>query len=56
MIDFKKGKTFSIPSMFASDWTKAIGIMKKKVRKKSETAIINLLIESSTNGIARLDQ
>lgn len=53
---FRKGNAFSIPSMFASDCTKAIGIMKKKVRKKNATATISLLIESETYGIAKLAQ
>ena len=48
IIGFKKGSTFSISSRLAKDWTIAIGTMKKKVRKKKETAIISLLTESST--------
>lgn len=52
----KNGMTFSIPSILARDCTNAIGIMKKKVRKKSATAIRNLLIVSSTKGMERLDQ
>lgn len=43
-------------SMFARDCTNAIGIMKKKVRKKNATAIISLLIVSETYGIARFSQ
>ena len=53
---FRKGNAFSIPSMFASDCTNAMGIMKKKVRKKKATAIISLLIVSETYGIAKLSQ
>lgn len=52
----KKGMTLSMPSMFANDCTKAIGIMKKKVRKNNATAMINLRIVSSKKGIARLGQ
>ena len=56
IIGFKKGSTFTISSRFAKDWTIAIGIMKKKVRKKKATVTISLLTESSTKGIARLAQ
>jgi hypothetical protein len=42
--------------MFARDCTNAMGIMKKKVRKKNATAITSLLSVSETNGIARLSQ
>lgn len=53
---FKKGRTFWIPSRLARDCTKAIGIMKQKIRKKSAMVVSSLLIESSTYGIARLSQ
>lgn len=43
---FKNGTAFSMPSMLASVCTKAIGIMKKKVRKKKATAITSLRIVS----------
>lgn len=46
--DFRKGNAFSIPSILARDCTNAIGIMKKKVRKKNATATISLLIDSET--------
>lgn len=52
----KKGTAFSIPSIFARDCTNAMGIMKKKVRKKKATATISLLTESETYGIDRLSQ
>ena len=52
----RKGAAFSMPSMLANDWTKAMGIMKKNVRKKKATAIISLLIVSETYGIAMLSQ
>ena len=42
--------------MFARDCTNAMGIMKKKARKKNATAITSLLSVSETNGIARLSQ
>nr|GMC77161.1 hypothetical protein Iba_chr03eCG8030 [Ipomoea batatas] len=53
---FRKGKTFSIPSMLARDCTKAMGIMKKKVRKKNAMPTTSFLIASETYGIARLSQ
>lgn len=56
IIGFRKGSIRSMSSKFAIDWTIAIGIMKKKVRKKSATAMISLRTESSTKGIARLGQ
>ncbi|KAI3692390.1 hypothetical protein L6452_32205 [Arctium lappa] len=52
----KKGAAFTIPSIFASDCTNAIGITKKNVRKKKATTITSLLIVSETNGMARLSQ
>lgn len=52
----KKGTAFSIPSIFARDCTNAMGIMKKKVRKKKATAMMSLRILSETYGIARLSQ
>lgn len=52
----RNGAAFSIPSMLAKDWTIAIGIMKKKVRKKKATPMISLLTESETYGIARFCQ
>lgn len=42
--------------MFASDCTKAIGMMKKKVRKKKATAIRSFRIVNETYGIARFFQ
>ena len=42
--------------MLARDWTNAIGIIKKKIRKNRPTAISNLRIVSSKYGIARLSQ
>lgn len=45
---FKKGATFWSPSMLAKACTDAIGIMKKKVKKKNATAMINLLIANET--------
>lgn len=53
---FKKGTASSIPSMFARDCTIAMGMMKKKVRKKNTTPIINRLIARLTKGMARLLQ
>lgn len=53
---FRNGAAFSIPSRLAKDCTIAIGIMKKKVRKKNATPIISLLTESETYGIARFGQ
>lgn len=53
---FRNGAAFSIPSMLARDCTNAMGIMKKKVRKKNETPIISLLTVSETYGIARFFQ
>lgn len=52
----KKGATFSMPSMVARDCTNAIGMMKKKVRKKNATLIANLLIVKETYGTARFGQ
>ena len=42
--------------MLARACTDAIGIMKKKVRKKNATAMISLLTASETYGIARFCQ
>jgi hypothetical protein len=42
--------------MLAKDWTKAIGIIKKKVRKNKETVVSNLLRFRSKYGIARFSQ
>lgn len=56
IMGFRKGAAFSMPSIFARDCTNAMGIMKKKVRKKYATAMMSLLIASETNGIARLSQ
>lgn len=53
---FRNGTAFSIPSMLAKDCTIAIGIMKKKVRKKKATPMISLRTESETYGIARFCQ
>ena len=52
----KNGAYFSIPSMLASVCTKAIGIMKKKVRKKNATVIISLRTLRWTYGIAKFGQ
>lgn len=52
----KKGTTLSIPSIFAKDCTKAIGIIKKKVRKNNATAMINRRTVREKNGIERLGQ
>lgn len=56
IMTFKKGATFSIPSMVARVCTNAIGMMKKKVRKKKATLIANLLIVKETYGTARFAQ
>jgi len=53
---FRKGAFFSIPSMLARACTDAIGIMKKKVRKKNATPIISLLTESDMYGMAKFSQ
>ncbi|KAL4580475.1 hypothetical protein LXL04_016669 [Taraxacum kok-saghyz] len=42
--------------MFASDWTNAMGIMKKKVREKKATAIRSFRTVMETYGIARFCQ
>ena len=54
--DFRKGALFSIPSILASACTDAIGIMKKKVRKKKATPIISLLTLSDMYGMAKFCQ
>lgn len=56
IMTFKNGATFSIPSMVARDCTKAIGMMKKKVRKKKAICITNLFTVKETYGIARFGQ
>lgn len=56
IIGFKKGRTFSIASMLARDWTSAIGIIKKKVRKNKATAMSNLRMLRSKYGMARFSQ
>lgn len=53
---FRNGAAFSSPSRLANDCTIAMGIMKKKVRKKNATPIISLLTVSETYGIARFGQ
>lgn len=54
--DLRNGAAFSIPSMLAKDCTIAMGIIKKKVRKKNATPIISLLTVSETYGMARFFQ
>lgn len=56
IMGFRNGAAFSIPSMLARDCTNAMGIMKKKVRKKNATPMISLLTASETYGIARFCQ
>lgn len=56
IMGFRKGTAFSMPSIFARDCTNAIGITKKKVRKKKATPLMSLLIASETYGIDRLSQ
>jgi hypothetical protein len=45
-----------MPSRLARDCTIAMGIMKKKVKKKNATAITSLLTERETYGMARFGQ
>lgn len=56
IMTFKNGATFSIPSTVARDCTNAIGMMKKKVRKKKATFITKFLTVKETYGIARFGQ
>ena len=56
MMGFRNGAFFSIPSILARDCTNAMGIMKKKVRKKNATPIISLRTVSETYGIAKFCQ
>lgn len=53
---FKKGKTFSMPSMLAMLWTIDIGTIKKNTRKNRAAAMMNLRTVSLTYGMARLSQ
>lgn len=53
---FSHGAAFWIPSRLARVWTNAMGIIKKKVRKKNATAVINLLTVRETYGIGKFRQ
>lgn len=56
IMGIRKDAFFSILSMLARDCTNNIGNIKKKVRKKNETATISLLKVSLKNGIERFCQ